>query len=80
MASTLDLLFACVQEAVRLIQSARREGNSGRVDPPLAGRLAEMEALLTAELNKANRMNGSVYLQVSALYSKVQGVPCVRAP
>lgn len=53
-----------LQEAVRLIQSARREGNNGRVDSPLTGRLAEMETQLSAALVKANRENGSVYLQV----------------
>lgn len=57
-----------VQEAVRLIQAARREARDNRVDVTLQARLAEVEAQLTAALTKANRENGSVFLQARAMW------------
>lgn len=56
---------------MRLIQSARKEGSSSRVDAPFLSRLADMETQLTAALVKGNRENGSVYLQVGGAALRV---------
>ena len=57
-------LVPVLQEALRLVQLARKEGGQARVDAALLGRLGELEAELTAALAKANRENAGVYLQV----------------
>ena len=67
-----------MQEAVRQIQAARREARDSRVDVTLQARLAEVEAQLTAALTKANRENGTVFLQAcamchtAALFAKIE--------
>ena len=56
------------------MQSARREGNSGRVASPLLGRLTEVETQLTEAALKANRENGTVYLQVGCPVTDIDHV------
>lgn len=71
-----------LQEAVRQIQAARREAKDSRVDVTLQARLAEVEAQLTAALTKANRENGTVFLQRVPDFSSlppVMPVPMVRS-
>ena len=60
-----------LQEAVRLVQLARKEGGQARIDAALLGRLGELEAELTAALAKANRENAGVYLQVCVTQAPV---------
>lgn len=53
------------------MQGARKEGISSRVDAALLARMAEVEAQLTAALAKANRENGSVFLQARAVRIRI---------
>ena len=52
------------QEALRRLQTARKEASAGRVAAELSSRLAEAETDTTTALAKAERENGGVYLQV----------------